>query len=181
VNELTDEKIVKQVQGGDIDMFGILIERYEAKIQRYARKFLSNNEDIKDLIQDVFTKAYINIDSFELNRSFSPWLYRIAHNRFINELKKNKAEPVFVFDIDVFFPHFFSDITPETEAIKSEVIKKIGGCINKIDLKYKEIIILYYFEDMSYKEISDILHVPIAAVGMRLNRAKKVIKKLMIE
>ncbi len=179
MNELTDENIVKKVQDGDIEMFGILIDRYESKMQRYAKRFLFDSEDTKDLIQDIFTKGYVNIADFDVNRRFSPWIYRIAHNCFVNELKKKKMQSVPVFEIDTFFPHFFDESTPEKETIDGEVRKELESCINKVDMKYKEILILYYFEEMSYKEISDILHIPVSVVGMRLNRGKKAIKKLI--
>ena len=84
----TDEEIAKRVQGGDVDSFGVLIERYEEKIARYARKFLMRGEDVKDIVQEVFIKAYVNIQSFDTRQRFSPWIYRIAHNEFINAIKK---------------------------------------------------------------------------------------------
>jgi len=84
----TDEAIAARVQNGDADAFSVLLERYEKKIFRYAGKFLSHPDDIKDIVQDVFVKAYVNIKSFDASRRFSPWIYRIAHNEFINALKK---------------------------------------------------------------------------------------------
>ena len=84
----TDEEIARRAQEGDIESFGLLVGRYEAKITRYAGKFLLNNEDAKDLAQEVFIKAYVNIQSFDANRKFSSWLYRIAHNEFINAIRK---------------------------------------------------------------------------------------------
>ncbi len=89
-NELTDEEIVSMIRSGETDSFGILVERYEAKMKRYARKFLFGYEDTEDLIQQVFVKAYVNIRSFDTTRKFSSWLYRIAHNEFINAIRKKK-------------------------------------------------------------------------------------------
>ena len=82
--KISDEKIAARVQEDEIEAFGILVERYEVKMLRYGKKFLTQYEDIEDAVQDVFIKAYTNIQSFNTSMSFSPWLYRIAHNTFIN-------------------------------------------------------------------------------------------------
>src|ERR1700685_1546732 len=90
--ERTDEEIVKEVQGGDVESFRILVERYEPKMTRYARRFLFGADDAKDLLQEIFIKTYTNINSFDTERRFSPWIYRIAHNEFVNALKKKTKE-----------------------------------------------------------------------------------------
>ena len=99
-NQITDEEIAKSVQEGETDLFGILIERYEAKMLRYARKFLFDYEDAQDAMQNVFAKTYVNIQSFDTDKRFSSWLYRIAHNEFINTIRKKKKEPVSLFNLD---------------------------------------------------------------------------------
>ena len=76
--EMTDEEIALRVQRGDADAYGTLIERYQAKLMRYARKFLVDSEDATDIVQDIFIKTYENIQSFDATRRFSPWIYRIA-------------------------------------------------------------------------------------------------------
>jgi len=94
ISEKTDEEIALMVQQGDIQAFGMLVDRYERKIKRYAKKFISSAEDAKDLAQEVFMKAYANIQSFNAERRFSPWIYRIAHNEFVNALKKKTYENI---------------------------------------------------------------------------------------
>src|SRR6267154_1169184 len=104
--EETDEHLALAVQGGAADKFGEVVARYQAKLLRYARKFLLDPEDAQDIVQDIFIKAYENLQSFDVARRFSPWIYRIAHNEFVNALKKRQARrTVFAFDIDTLFPH----------------------------------------------------------------------------
>ena len=91
----TDEAIATRVQKGDSEAFGQLVERYEEKLMRYARKFLRDPDDAKDIVQEVFIKSYQNIQSFDATRRFSPWIYRIAHNEFVNAIKKRSRGPVF--------------------------------------------------------------------------------------
>ena len=177
-NERSDEEIVKSVQKGDTESFGRLMERYEAKIARYARKFLSNPDNITDLVQDVFIKAYVNIRSFDAERKFSSWLYRIAHNEFVNALKKQKREVFHLFDADTIFPHPVAEETADSETNRREIKKEINRCLGKILPKYREVLILYYFDEMSYEEISDVLRIPVATVGVRLYRGKEILRKL---
>ena len=91
-SEQEDEIIAALVQSGQSVLFGVLVKRYEEKMRRYARKFLSNDDDKKDIVQEIFIKAYINIKSFDTKRKFSSWLYRIAHNELVNNLKKKIYE-----------------------------------------------------------------------------------------
>ena len=175
----TDEQIAIQVQGGNAEAFGALIERYSAKLSRYARKFLFDTEDAADVIQDVFIKAYENIQSFDATRRFSPWIYRIAHNEFVNALKKRKASrTVFTFDIDTLVPHLAASDTADSAALDRDVRAALEGHLQNVSPKYREPLILYYLEDMDYKEISDILHIPVSTVGVRLARARHMLKKV---
>ena len=171
-----DEDIALLVQRGDIHIFGILIERYEQKIMRYAKKFLSDDEDIKDIVQDVFLKTYKNIKSFDIKRKFSTWLYRIAHNEFVNALKKKKKSLLTFFDLDTFLPHQFVKNSIEQDLDKKDIRQLINNCLNDLELKYKEPLILYYFEEMNYREISEVMRIPVSTVGVRIKRAKEKMK-----
>ena len=176
---LTDEEIVEQVLQDNIELFGLIIERYEKKLLRYGKKFLSDSDDIKDLVQEVFIKTYTNIASFDTNKKFSPWIYRIAHNCFINEIKRKSRVCIVPIDTDTIFPQLFSLYDPEKEVLDNELKENLDLCLNIIDIKYKEIIILFYIENLSYKEISDILHISVNLVGIRLNRGKKAMRKIL--
>jgi RNA polymerase sigma-70 factor, ECF subfamily len=176
--EQKDEEIVLKVQSGQIDYFELLVLRYEEKIKRYGKKFLSGYEDIEDIVQQIFLKAYINIQSFDPSRKFSSWLYRIAHNEFINAIKKKKKEPLPFFDPDVILPHPLSKEPADKGILQYEAKNIINNCLNKLNPKYREVIVLYYFEDMGYKDISDILHIPVSTIGVRIKRAKNIMKKL---
>ncbi|MFH1129632.1 MAG: RNA polymerase sigma factor [Patescibacteria group bacterium] len=172
----TDEEIVKIVQNGDPESFGILIERYEEKFKRYARKFLSNPEDIKDVTQEIFIKIYSNIKSFDIDKRFSPWAYRIAHNELINVLRKKDRLPLPFFDPDTIFPHPVSNEKTDRGTKDDETKRILDKCLEKISPKYREVLMLYYLEEMDYKEISDIMHVPVSTVGVRLKRGKEMLK-----
>ncbi len=173
----TDEVITRRIQDGDIELFGELISRYEAKLKRYARKFLSRPDDIEDLVQDVFIKAYTNIQSFDVTLRFSPWIYRIAHNTFVNELKRKGKYGSSFFDSETILPFIQGDETADKETLSDERKVEVEALLETLSPKYREVIVLHYFEDLSYLEISDVLQISVSAVGVRITRAREQLKK----
>ncbi len=176
----TDEELVRFVLKNETKAFNILAQRYEKKLLRYGKRFLYNYENIEDTVQNVFIKAYVNIKSFDLSKKFSPWIYRIAHNEFINIIKQKKREPLLFFDADVIFSFAGKDDFLKNIERKEER-KEMEKHLSKLKVKYREPIVLYYFEEKSYQEISDILEIPISTVGTRLKRGRNIIKKLLYE
>ena len=183
IEEQSDEALALRAQAGDADSFGTLVERFEPKLLRYGRKFLSGREDIQDIVQDIFIHAYQNIRSFDAHRRFSPWIYRIAHNTFVNALRKNSRNPVrfFGFEFDTFVPHPSHEAVREPEAEQKEMRELIEKGLAKISPAYSEILILYYLEEMDYSQIADVLRIPPGTVGVRLARARAAMKKHAIE
>lgn len=178
-DQISDEAVARRVQEANVQEFGILVERYERKISRYARKFLSDQEEIKDIVQDVFLKAFENIQSFDATRRFSPWIYRIAHNEFINAIKKKTTSRIFsLFDFDTLLPQPAARETADGPAQKEQMKSALEKGLGALDPKYREVLVLYYYEEMDYKEISDILHIPVSTVGVRLRRGKEKMKKV---
>jgi RNA polymerase sigma-70 factor, ECF subfamily len=178
-SQKTDEEIARKVQTGEIDFFNILIARYEKKMRTYARNFLSDQEETNDVLQDIFIKTYKNIKSFDAGRKFSSWLYRIAHNEFVNALKRKNKKTLPLFDLDIFFPqHIKEEKNIPNEIDQKRMRELLGKFLDKLEAKYREPIVLYYFEELSYKEIADVMQVPIATVGIRIKRGKEALKSI---
>lgn len=178
---LSDETLALQVQRGDTEAFGELVTRYEKKLARYGTKFLSNPEDITDLVQDVFLKAYQNMQSFDASLKFSPWIYRIAHNEFVTALRKRSRRPTISVDFDTFISHPVYDDPSEREREQKEIKAVLEKGIEELSPKYREVLILYYLENLSYQEVADVLHVPVATVGIRLKRAREKLKTIYMD
>ncbi len=175
----TDEALAILVQQGDKEQFGVLIERYEKKLLRYGTKFLSNRENIVDIVQEVFMSAYQNIKSFDSSKKFSPWIYRIAHNAFVNNMKRSLARPLVFFDLDTLISHPIYEDPASKEKEQKEMHSMIDKGLESLPDNYREVIILHYLEELSYKEIADVLRIPPGTVGIRLKRAKEKLKKVM--
>jgi RNA polymerase sigma-70 factor (ECF subfamily) len=173
----SDEELAALVQKKDETAFATLVARYEGKLLRYGRRFLSGEAHLGDAVQDIFISVWENIQSFDASQRFSPWIYRIAHNAFVDILRQQAKEPIPVFDFDRIIPHPAYDDPTRKEKEKEELRVLIEKNLRKLPPLYREVVDLYYFEDFSYKEIADILHVPLGTVGIRLSRAKEALKK----
>lgn len=176
MTELSDEELATQVQSGNKEVFSSLIARYEDKLTRYARRFLSDSEDVKDVIQEIFIKTYMNLRSFDVERRFSPWIYRIAHNELVNVYKKRKRERLSYVDLEVVFPFLRAKEKTDSEVRDNETRNLLEKGLEKINPKYREAIILFYFEELSYQDIADVLKVPISTIGVWIKRGKTALK-----
>jgi RNA polymerase sigma-70 factor (ECF subfamily) len=172
----SDEHVAARVQSSDVDAFGTLVDRYEGKLRRYGRKFIARDEDIEDVIQDVFISAYQNIQSFDTSLRFSPWIYRIAHNAFVNALRKS-GRIAFSYDFDVLLSHTVYEDPAESERDLKDMRALLDRGLEKMQPKYREILILHYYEEMPYKDIADVLEIPMGTVSIRLKRAKEALKE----
>jgi RNA polymerase sigma-70 factor (ECF subfamily) len=178
LSSLADEQVVLLIQNGDKEKYGLLMTRYDKKLLRYGRKFLSEKENIEDIVQDVFISVFQNINNFDASLKFSSWIYRIAHNAFVNGLKRQKHSAILGLDLDTFVSHTVYE-DPVIEARELETMKKmIDQGLEKLTPKCREVIILHYLEELSYKEISDILQIPAGTVAVRVLRGKDALRKV---
>ncbi len=174
----SDEQVALRVQQGDRDAFGLLVERYQERLSRYARRFLQRDSDITDLVQDTFIRAYERLQSFDATQKFSPWIYRVAHNVFINELKRSSRSPLTLVDLDTLLVHPVYDDPAVRDRERREIAEALEVGLQKLSPKYREVLVLYYVEELGYKEIADVLEVPQGTVGVRLRRAKEALAQV---
>lgn len=139
---------------------------------RYGQKFLADRDDVTDLVQDAFVRAYRNIKSFDTTLRFSPWMYRIAHNEFVSALRARSRSPIVSVDFDAFVSHPTYDDPAPREREQKELRALIERGLSQVHPNYREVLVLYYLEELSYREIADVLRVPLSTVGVRLKRAK---------
>jgi RNA polymerase sigma-70 factor (ECF subfamily) len=160
----------------DKEVFGLLIQRYEDRLRRYVRRlgvWLPDEQD--DLLQDIFVKIYRNLHAFDQTLSFSSWVYRIAHNETVSSFRRrsSRGEGMGTLDADEVLERL-----PDVTSLSDELSAQYDGtlvksAVEKLDDKYRDIILLRYFEGMEYEEISDILEIPLGSVSTRIHRAKE--------
>lgn len=174
----TDEQIVVLTLKNQ-DYYLCLMKRYEAKLLNYILKISNiNREDAEDILQEVFIKTYQNLNDFDLNYKFSNWIYSIAYNATISAFRKKKVRPQTVSWEDKDLNNILeSTLDVENTSLQKLTYKQILKIINRLPLKYKDVLILKFMEGKDYREISDILHKPMGTIATLINRAKKSLKQ----
>lgn len=172
MKKLTDEQIVEKIKDNQ-ELFGVLIDRYQKKLEKYVFYLINRKDELDDIVQEIFIKVFVNLNSFDTKKKFSTWFFRIAHNQVVNFFKKYKKTLSLKDEIKI-----LDDKNIEEDLEKKEIELILKKCIDQIPLDYKEIILLYYFEDLSYEEIADSLKIPPGTVATKLSRAKKTLKKI---
>jgi len=177
MTDISDEALVKRIIEQDQELYVHIVERYEAPLLRYARSIVFDHDIAADVVQQAFIKAFTSLRSFNQKLKFSSWIYRIAHNEAVNYIRKHKREV----QPD---EEWWQGLPDESEPIDIEYDKKltkelIGSCLDRIPIKYRQPLILHHYEYKSYKQISDILRLPVNTVGVRINRAKQQLAELL--
>jgi RNA polymerase sigma-70 factor (ECF subfamily) len=182
LEEKTDEELVIIILENQ-NAFSLVVDRYKDKLLRYIRRISSVSvEESEDMLQNIFIKVYLNLNEFDDSLKFSSWVYRIAHNEVIDNYRKRKSRPQLM-DVDIkdsYVKELAGDTNILEELSREELKCEISEAINKLDLKFQEIIILKYIEEKDYQEISDIIKKPLGTVASRMNKAKAELKKVLV-
>lgn len=173
IKNISDEELVIKIRSENKELYAEIVNRYQNKLMRYATYLINNEEKAVDIVQEGLIKAYINLNGFNTNKKFSSWIYRIVHNEAINAVKKYHKEIPIEKDMD-----WVSNTNLEEEFDKKQIQEMAQKCLNEIPIKYSEPLVLFFMEDYSYEDISDILRLPMGTVATRINRAKALMKKI---
>ncbi len=177
IQTMTDEQLAARAQRGLQLAYTALAERYWQKLLRYVRRILPNTNEAEDLVQDALLKAYTNLNGFDANRRFSPWIYRITHNVIVDHAKTLGRRPLPFFDPEVLWPHPRAKERPDVDAENSSIRRLIEQHLDRLDYKYREPLVLRYLEDLPYRDIADILRLPTGTVSIRIKRGLALLKK----
>lgn len=175
----TDSQIIREVKDGNIEYYAELITRYEKKIFSFILNILRPYRDevlAEDLCQETFYKAFKSLKSFrDEDALFSTWLYTIARNTVISELRKSKNSEVYIEDSST-ISLVSSELLPEQKLLRDEQTGKIREAIKLLPENQRSAIILREYEEMDYKEIASILGLTVSSVKSLLFRARQSIK-----
>ncbi len=177
------KKRIKQVLKGDQNAFGEIVEMYKDKVFQISYRMLGNRHEAEDIAQEAFLRAFVNIHSYNTEFKFSTWLYRITTNLCIDRIRKKK--PSYYLDAEVAGTeglNMYSQIPsttrlPEDDVESLELQDTIQKEIMKLPEKYRSVIVLKYIEELSLKEISDILDMPLGTVKTRIHRGREALRK----
>jgi RNA polymerase sigma-70 factor, ECF subfamily len=161
---------------GDKSAYALLVRRWEPPLARYVCRILGRDKQAADdVLQEVFLKAYVNLNDFDGGRPFGPWIYRIARNEAINLLRKQKSEPPLVTGDDaiLLLERMSDGITAQEILDRARMEEQIRAAIKCMDPRYRDALILRYLEEKGYDEIADILELPSGTVATLINRGTK--------
>ncbi len=166
----------------DPHSFTLIVKKYQAPLQRYIiRLGCADTRDVEDVLQEVFLKCYTHLNDYDSDLKFSSWLYRIAHNETMSLFRRKQVRPISMATEEEL--KLFENIPEETDFLddltrKSDA-KAIHDALGRMNKKYRSVIILRFFEEKNYAEISDILHIPEGTVATYINRGKKSLNEIL--
>ncbi len=176
-------KRIKEVLKGDQNAFAEIVELFQDKLYRICYRMLGNQHEAEDIAQEAFVRAFINIHTFDTNRKFSTWLYRIGTNLCIDRIRKKKpdyyldAEVAGTEGLNMYSQIASKDQLPEQEVLKMEMQDRVQYEISRLPDKYRAVIVLKYMEDLPLQEISEILEMPLGTVKTRIHRGREALRK----
>lgn len=183
---INDYEFVKKAINGDQAAYAVLMNRYRHAIHHMMYKMTNNNDDAEDLTLEAFGKAFIKLPSYVPRYAFSTWLYKIAINNCIDYVRKKK---IVSFSIDAQISEDNEQdysgrlatymLNPEDEIIRAQRLKLVRKTVNKLGGKYRLMIELRFFEELSYDEIAEELDIPLGTVKAQLFRAKEILCELL--
>ena len=180
--ELSDNELIQIIRKEDGERYAEIIKRYDGKLFAYLYKLVNSREEARDILQNVFIKAFRNLKNYDTQRKFSSWIYRIAHNEAVNYIKRKSLKKFIPWESALASKDQLDMSTSKEDMERvwerRENKKEMDEALRKLPLKYKQVIELRYYQDKSYEEISRILKKSVNTVGTLISRAKK---KLLAE
>ena len=179
----SDFDVIKSVLNGDKESYSILVDRYKVKGMSLAFRILKNRDDAEDALQHAFIRAYKSLSTFEKKSSFATWFYRILYNVCIGNITGKQS--MFFENIENVQETEFideNDYNNVEEILSSNEFAEILNTeMEKLDPIYSSILTLFYVQELSYNEITEITKLPIGTIKNRLFRARNLLKKALLK
>ncbi len=172
-----EQAIIQRAIAGDVEAFGMLVEQYQQAVVNLAYRMLGNYQEAEDAAQEGFIRAFRNLYSYDLSRSFKTWLFSITSNHCIDRLRKRRLTWLSIDEPLPPHPALMSDETtdPEQQLLEQERSIFIQSLLSELAPDYRAAVVLRYWHDMSYLEIAEALGTTESAIKSRLFRARQML------
>ena len=178
--KLEDIALVELALQRDQGAFALLLEKYRSSLMSHILKYVSVIEDAEDICQRSFEKAFMNIDRYNSHYAFSTWLYNIAQNEAIDHLRRSRASINSVpISSEREALEVLSGTTPEEEFITDQAVSNLISGIQGLPESYRQVAELRFIKDYAYEDIARELNLPLGTVKTRINRARKLLEKIV--
>jgi len=173
----TDDELIERVRRGETRLFALLVVRYQDPVYGMALRFVRRAADAEDVAQEAFLRAYRSLEGFKGDARFSTWLYRITWNLCTDWLRRNRkpARASVALDDDADVADGRVDL--EEGLLAAEERRKVRQALDGLAEKYRSVLILMYYQKMSYDQIASVLGAPMKTVETRLYRARKLLRQ----
>jgi len=185
--KISDDQLVARVQKGDKRAFDLLVLKHQFKVHAIVSKYVKDYDEVNDVVQETFIKAYRALEAFRGESAFYTWLYRIAVNTSKNYLlARNRRPPSFDVDLgDAENAELSSQLqnldSPDNILSRNELETVIDVAIKGLPADLRNALILREFEDLSYEQIGDIMDCPVGTVRSRIFRAREALEEKIKE
>jgi len=179
-----DEALVVLALDGDEGAFATLVRRYQRRLTAFLGQLVGDSELARELTQETFIRAWSALERFDSRYRFSTWLFRIAHNLGIDQLRRRKLRTVALYrrdadgdEVEVVVPDSEKDPLGHWE--NQELARFIKGAIEELRPEYRELVLLRHFGGLSYQDIAEFKNMPLGTVKNKLFRAHSVLRKAL--
>lgn len=178
MKNLTDAEIIESVKKGNQADYSILVERYKNKAFTMLKRMLKNDFEAEEILMDAFLKAYNNLGSFKFESKFSTWFYKIAYNTALSRISNSKriieTQMASIDDVNYLESNYNAD-----EYVSENSAELVQKVVNQLPEKNAAVITMFYLEEMTIEEISDVLNLSAANVKVILHRSRNLLRKLI--
>jgi RNA polymerase sigma-70 factor (ECF subfamily) len=167
--------LVLRIQSGDEYAFTELVERYHARLYAYLRTLFGSTDQVDDALQEVWFDVYRSVPKLADPGAFSAWVYRIAHNRAMRELRERRPLHVPLNEEE------FAEEEDDNDSISGIDAGQIHGALNRLAPEHREVLVLRFMNDMSYEEIASVVDCPVGTVRSRIHYAKRALRQALMQ
>jgi RNA polymerase sigma-70 factor (ECF subfamily) len=183
-NGSSDEEVVTRVMAGDIDLFEILMRRYNQRLYRAVRSIVTDEAEVEDVLQEAYLSAYDHLGGFAGRSSFATWLVRIAVNKALDRLRRSRrlvgletVDPAHPQEQPGFIAFATNSTNPEQASASRELVDLLSDAIDALPAGYRTVYVLREIEDLNTREVADCLSLEVATVKTRLHRARGLLRE----
>jgi len=183
-NTQEDRELVASAKKGDNKAFEALLRKYRKSVYYMLLKMIKNPDDAEDLTQEAFAKAFNSIEKFDATYAFSTWLFRIATNNCIDFIRKKRIQTVSIDQpmegddgSNIRFDVKDENLDPNQTMLKKQRKKYLNMAIERLPEKYRTLVELRYFRELSYEEVAQELEIPLGTVKAQLFRARELLSQ----
>ncbi len=184
-NAKNDFSLVEKAKEGNQKAYAELMQRYKDSIFFMVLKMVNNKDDAMDITVTTFAKAFENLEKYRPDYAFSTWLFRIATNGSIDFIRKKKIATTSIDSMsydggeDKVYEIRSDGLNPEEHSIKKQQTEQLKEIIDKLPARYKTLIILRYFDELSYEEIAERMDLPLGTVKAQLFRGRDLLSNVL--